>query len=688
MPRQTPRGRAATPLVLGAVVAGLLLGVVPQFVDNHVASVGATGGYFSDPMLAAEGSPDPGRCVRYGSGEPVTVHRPDPGVQDEESLGAHNELRWGEVLEPGSHACVSDPERADGIGFAGAHVEERESENSFVIGRLTHYDNPVTGRLRFVTLVTQLMLVDPHDGTQDRVGANFEVGLHDARDLVAPEGSVETPGPEQCGFQPGDPAPFGKQDIPDYVADLNAPTSTIDIGDGGDRPYVACADAISVVPDPDNEPFAWGETTATVDVVGWSEVGPDGECLIDLLAEGPLVYTAGRADTELCLIGGLTESRLSVETTLTGGGDGQVGVELARSADPGTPEAALQARTVAVRDGHGSVDFGSLEPGVYELTVSNVPDGYAPAGLSCADQDGRSRLIRGDGTTLVDMDSGRDVTCTLTNARTATLTLATHATTGSHAPMTFLVEGPALTEPLRVVLPEDASDSRSRTVVLPEGSYTVRENVPAGWTRGETTFDGEGSTLSMPTADGDVAQVSLGGGTHNELDVDAEPSAADVQVSASTTAGSIEVGESFVWAVRVANDGPAVAQDVVLTHDLPDTVSAAQVPVDQNCTLIGQEVTCSLGSLAPGEEVLVPIGTVLGAPGVAESLSRVMAGGEDPLISNNVTRGSVVGAIPAAEAQQLAEQQTSRLVLRLIVFGLGAVALAGITLTLAFRRVH
>jgi uncharacterized repeat protein (TIGR01451 family) len=139
---------------------------------------------------------------------------------------------------------------------------------------------------------------------------------------------------------------------------------------------------------------------------------------------------------------------------------------------------------------------------------------------------------------------------------------------------------------------------------------------------------------------------------------------ADLRISKTAGARSVTVGEQLRYTIRVTNDGPAAAQDVVVT-DTPggglDTVRVA--PSQGGCSGKGP-IVCRLGTLAAGQTATVGLtarvtrsgrvvnaATVVAANGAGEETRVTTRSRPEPVrvsfskraSSKRVRSGSVVG---------------------------------------------
>lgn len=80
---------------------------------------------------------------------------------------------------------------------------------------------------------------------------------------------------------------------------------------------------------------------------------------------------------------------------------------------------------------------------------------------------------------------------------------------------------------------------------------------------------------------------------------------ADVQIIKTASPGNPKPGDVVTYTLKVKNNGPSVAKNVVATDSLPNGVTF--VSADAPCVEADGEVTCALGTLQPGEEKILEI---------------------------------------------------------------------------------
>ncbi len=163
------------------------------------------------------------------------------------------------------------------------------------------------------------------------------------------------------------------------------------------------------------------------------------------------------------------------------------------------------------------------------------------------------------------------------------------------------------------------------------------------------------NTASITGEQGADSDPTNNSATFTTRVVDPPPPIADLsmeKVAPSTT----QVGSQVVYNLIVTNQGPDAAENVRITDVLPAGLSAGSLPDD--CSAVGQEVTCDLGLLSPGAfssrsfVVTAPAteGTVLNAASAVDTGSSV-----DPFPANDEASAvTVVNGEPPVAGADLA----------------------------------
>lgn len=81
---------------------------------------------------------------------------------------------------------------------------------------------------------------------------------------------------------------------------------------------------------------------------------------------------------------------------------------------------------------------------------------------------------------------------------------------------------------------------------------------------------------------------------------------AGVTITKSVSSAAPMAGTGISWTITVRNSGPSVAGDVKVTDSLPAGIVSASTN-DDRCTVSGQSISCALGSVAVGGEVVIVV---------------------------------------------------------------------------------
>ncbi|MEN0015780.1 MAG: DUF11 domain-containing protein, partial [Solirubrobacteraceae bacterium] len=120
-------------------------------------------------------------------------------------------------------------------------------------------------------------------------------------------------------------------------------------------------------------------------------------------------------------------------------------------------------------------------------------------------------------------------------------------------------------------------------------------------------------------------------------------SAADLQVTQTTSATTINVGDTVDYTVTVKNNGPQTATAVALTDDLPTGATVVSVTPAQGTCGTGDPFACSLGTLTSGSSttVVVRVKIVGAAESTFPNVASVTATQFDPDATNNSATAAV-----------------------------------------------
>lgn len=146
------------------------------------------------------------------------------------------------------------------------------------------------------------------------------------------------------------------------------------------------------------------------------------------------------------------------------------------------------------------------------------------------------------------------------------------------------------------------SDATQGGTVSPGGEYEITFKVKVDDDIAPETEVENVATASFVTeATGTPLEVV----STTKVTTAAEPLEADVEIVKTAAPPNPGPGEPLSYTLKVKNNGPGEAKDVVVTDSLP--VGVTFVSADAPCTEASGTVTCELGTLAPGEEVLLGI---------------------------------------------------------------------------------
>lgn len=166
------------------------------------------------------------------------------------------------------------------------------------------------------------------------------------------------------------------------------------------------------------------------------------------------------------------------------------------------------------------------------------------------------------------------------------------------------------------------------------GTFTFVMTVTAGTAPG--TVITNSVTVSAATSDPNSAN-----NTASTSSTVASPTQADVAIVKTASPEPVDQGTNLTYTLQVTNNGPAVAQNVVVTDPLPSQVTYTSSSTTQgSCSLSGTTVTCNLGSIGVGGLVIVTINVnaaTFSSSTLATNTATVTASTSDPNLSNNTS---------------------------------------------------
>lgn len=356
-----------------------------------------TVGLFSDVTREAGNTPN---CLQYGTGDRGVsmAYGPTDAAQDA-TYGSYNEALSGENLLGGCGSTIAAFQQT-GIGFQGVSNPTPVGDY-FALGVVSHDNTTKSSPAQRATLTVTSDLSGPYISTSAVQTSAFDMTFD-----ASPDGVADTSGCRYqsgaTGFDPDFGGPLSAEVVPGYVTALNVEDSGI----------VYCANAWSILDAPAttvNSTF--GETQVNWEIAGWAPY--DGtSCDTTQIFTGTTVYVAEQSTQQYCLLGAIQPSTLSVAVNAPGLSATNVDFNLFELEQAGYSSLGLFANFGVLANG-GASPVSNVGPGSYDLAQAGLPTGYTFVGLECLDQNGVDQV---DGDGHLDIDSGDDVTCTLTLA--------------------------------------------------------------------------------------------------------------------------------------------------------------------------------------------------------------------------------------------------------------------------------
>jgi uncharacterized repeat protein (TIGR01451 family) len=111
---------------------------------------------------------------------------------------------------------------------------------------------------------------------------------------------------------------------------------------------------------------------------------------------------------------------------------------------------------------------------------------------------------------------------------------------------------------------------------------------------------------------------------------------ADLTLTNTDSPDPILSGQRLTYTLVTHNNGPATAPSVSLSDVLPAGVTfVSATPTQGSCVRVGSTVTCSLGTIASGNDATVEVKVDTGAPGSITNDAGVVSTATDPNNANN-----------------------------------------------------
>ncbi|HKV06117.1 MAG TPA: C25 family cysteine peptidase [Candidatus Acidoferrales bacterium] len=185
-------------------------------------------------------------------------------------------------------------------------------------------------------------------------------------------------------------------------------------------------------------------------------------------------------------------------------------------------------------------------------------------------------------------------------------------------------------------------------------TFTLILNVTAGTAPG-TVLTNSLSISSSVTTDPNSANNSATTTTNV-----ASPTQADVAIIKTASPEPVDQNTNLTYTLQVTNNGPAVAQNVVVTDVLPSqvTFTSVSIPASQgSCsyTALTTTVSCNLGSLNVGGLVIITINVTaatFSSASLSSNTATVSSSTSDPNLTNNSS--TAITTIQSPTAVQIA----------------------------------
>ncbi|PPK63070.1 DUF11 domain-containing protein [Actinokineospora auranticolor] len=321
----------------------------------------------------------------------------------------------------------------------------------------------------------------------------------------------------------------------------------------------------------------------------------------------------GRIATTNVISNGSTSATIN----LTSSGDSYYPGVVTSQIDLFTPTFNAVSKTVSNLNGNNPAQPGdTLE---YQLTFTNSGGDYADA--SVVRDVLPANLTYVPNSLVIDTNTGGT-----TGTRTDTAGDDTGDYTAADRTVRFRVGSGATASTGGSIAPGGSVAARFRATVNRAASGTTIANTPV--------LDYRARTLNRP--------YTFSGNDVNTVVRDL----ADLSAGKTVAAPSQNAGQTVNYTISATNQGPNNATGVVLTDTLPagTTFESASPPAGGTCTPSGQKVTCSVGAVANGATVSVPVVARINADsagGVVINSVTVSASTADDVTVNNTATAPV-----------------------------------------------
>jgi hypothetical protein len=329
---------------------------------------------------------------------------------------------------------------------------------------------------------------------------------------------------------------------------------------------------------------------------GWSVAVSGAGCSYDS-GTGDLTVTPAAGDVVDCTFADTQLGSITLNVTSAGGDDSFT-----------VDEAMLGSSSIATSGGAGSYQYSAVAPGSYGLQLS-VPAHWVASGFGgdCAS----------DGT--IALAAGQDATCSVTVTKAATIDV-TAATDPAGDPTAFTFNADNGLAPASFDLLDTQSQSFADAV--PGQTYTLTEDVPAGWSLITSGSDCTATTngVTVTPTPGETVDCGFTNSKHGSITVDVTATGGDDTLGLDeATLGAKSVTTSL-------GQGTTTYDDVLAgTYDLDATAPAGWLLSDfsGDCGGGGQ-VTLAAGAdlhcaITMTKAASITIGTTTDPAGSAQS---------------------------------------------------------------------
>jgi uncharacterized repeat protein (TIGR01451 family) len=213
------------------------------------------------------------------------------------------------------------------------------------------------------------------------------------------------------------------------------------------------------------------------------------------------------------------------------------------------------------------------------------------------------------------------------------------------------------------------TDTDTGTTSTPAGTVSFSSD-------GSGSFSNSGScTLSAGSCHVDYTPSAVGSGAHkitasyggdsthatstdNKLvgTIAPPPTSADLKITGSASASSVQTGVAVTYTYSVTNQGPATATGVTFFESLPDDVDVKSVSPAGSCSS-SAPVTCNLGSMSSGQSRTVTVTLSPRNAGDFATTANVAGNESDPQPSNNTVKLTVTAKLPPPAPGKRADAQ-------------------------------